>query len=64
MTKITINDTEYETEDLSENARAQLTSLQFVTTELEKLGAMTAALQTARNAYSNALQLELEEPNS
>ena len=52
MAKVTIDDTKYETDDMTENARAQLVSLQFVNNEIERLGALTAAMQTAANAYS------------
>jgi hypothetical protein len=60
MAKITINDKEYETDDMSENALAQLGSLQFATAELQRLEALVAAMQTARNAYAQALNTELE----
>ena len=56
MAKITIDDKEYETDDMSEDAKAQLQSLQFVANELTRLQMKTAALQTAQNAYGKALQ--------
>ncbi|MGZ5030265.1 MAG: hypothetical protein ACXV8I_06650, partial [Methylobacter sp.] len=40
---------------LSEEAKAQLASLQFVDAELQKLNAQAAVLQTARAAYAKAL---------
>jgi len=55
MAKVTIDDKEYETDDLSENARGQLASLQFVNVEIPRLEAKLAAMQTAANAYSVAL---------
>jgi hypothetical protein len=60
MSKITIDNEEYETDDLSDEANAQIQSLLFVTNELTRLEAKTAALQTARSAYSLALQNALK----
>jgi hypothetical protein len=60
MSKITIDNEEYETDDLSDEANAQIQSLLFVDNELTRLEAKTAALQTARSAYSQALQNELK----
>jgi hypothetical protein len=60
MTKVTIDDKEYETDDLSENAQAQLTALQFTNAEIQRLQALLAAMQTASNAYGKALQQELD----
>jgi 23S rRNA U2552 (ribose-2'-O)-methylase RlmE/FtsJ len=61
MAKITIDDKEYETDDMSEEAKAQLQSLQYVDNELQRVQLKTAALQTARNAYAKALQEALEQ---
>ena len=36
MAKVTIDDKEYETDDMSEDARAQLVSLQFVNSEIPR----------------------------
>ena len=55
MAKVTIDDKEYETEDMTEDAQAQLMSLQFVNGEVQRLQAKIAAMQTASNAYSVAL---------
>ena len=60
MAKITINNKEYEFEQLSKEAQAQVTSLQFVEAELQRLLAQEAVLRTARNAYSRTLQEELQ----
>ena len=59
MPKITIDNHSYDLDTLSDQARAPLQSLQFVDTELQRLQAQTAVLQTARMAYSNALQAAL-----
>ncbi len=59
MPNIKIDDKDYDLDTLSDEARAQLTSLQFVDAELQRLTAQTAVLQTARMAYSKALQAAL-----
>jgi hypothetical protein len=64
MSKITINEKEYETDDLSENAQAQLASVQFANNEIQRLQALLAAMQTASIAYGNALQEELDKADS
>ena len=55
MTTITIDDKEYDLDTLSEEAKAQLVSIQFVDQELQRVNAQAAVLQTARVAYSKAL---------
>ena len=61
MPKITVDDVEYNTEDLSDNGKAQLASLQFLETQLTKLQGEIAVYQTAKNAYINALKAELDK---
>jgi hypothetical protein len=56
MKKITIDSQDYNLESLSDDAKAQLTSLQFVDQELLRLQMQIAALQTARNTYAQALR--------
>ena len=56
---ITIDGTEYNVNDLSENAKAQIANLQVTDAEIEKLNQQLAIYQTARTAYARALQ---EEP--
>ena len=53
---ITIDDKDYDLESLSNEAKAQLASMQFCDQELSRLQAQAAALQTARMAYAKALQ--------
>ena len=55
MTDITIYNQTYDFESLSEDAKAQIASIQFVDAELQRLQAKAAALQTARSAYASAL---------
>ena len=59
MTTIKIDDKEYDTDKLSDEAKAQLVSLQFCDQELTRLQAQSAAYQTARMAYAKALQSAL-----
>lgn len=54
-----IDNVEYDTDKLSDDAKAQLVSLQFCDQELQRLQAQAAALQTARMAYAKALQSAL-----
>jgi hypothetical protein len=61
MAKITIDDKEYDTESMSEKALQQVQSLQYVNGQLMELQLRAAALQTARNAYANALKGILED---
>ena len=61
MAKITIDGTEYDTESMSEKALAQVQALQYVDNQLLQLQMRSAAYQTARGAYANALKRLLEE---
>jgi len=61
MLNIKIDDKEYDIATFSEEAQAQLASLQFVDGELKRLQGQIAALQTARIAYANALKAALPE---
>ena len=54
--KVTIDDKEYDLDKLSDDAKNQLVSLQYVDGELQKLNAQAAVLQTARIAYAQALK--------
>ena len=59
MPSINIDNVDYDTDKLSDEAKAQLVSLQFCDQELARLQAQTAAYQTARMAYAKALQAAL-----
>jgi hypothetical protein len=61
MTKITIDEKDYDVDDLSDEAKAQVVSLNFVDAELNRLQLKVAAMQTARNAYATALKSLLGE---
>lgn len=60
MPLINIDGIEYNTEDLSDNGKAQLASLQFLESQMSKLKLELAVYQTARNSYASALQNEIE----
>ena len=59
MPIIKIDNIDYDTDKLSDEAKAQLASIQFCDQELQRLQAQAAAIQTARMAYSKALQSAL-----
>jgi hypothetical protein len=59
MTTINIDNVDYDTDKLSDEAKAQLVSFQFCDQELARLQAQTAAIQTARISYAKALQAAL-----
>jgi len=59
MPTIRIDNQDYDLDTLSQAAKDQLQSLQFVDSELARLQAQAAVLQTARAAYSKALQAAL-----
>lgn len=54
--KINIDGIEYLVSDLSDGAKAQIQSLQFVEAEIRRLNAQIAVASTARLAYQNALK--------
>ena len=61
MPKIKIDDKEYDTDDLSDNAKAQVESLRFNDLHMQRLRNELAIADTARVAYTNALKVELEK---
>ena len=61
MATIKIDEKDYEVDDLSDEAKAQVISLNFVDAELNRLQLKVAAMQTARNAYATALKSLLGE---
>ncbi|HJU10987.1 MAG TPA: hypothetical protein VJ728_08920 [Candidatus Binataceae bacterium] len=63
MPKITIDGREYDSENLSDNAKQQLMNLTAVEAEIRHLQAQLAMFQTARSAYLSGLTAELaKEP--
>jgi hypothetical protein len=61
MPKITIDGTEYHTEDLSENGRAVLESLQFTEMQLQKVSKELKIYQLAQQTYAAALKVEVQK---
>ena len=61
MPKITVDGVDYNTEDLSDNGKAQLASLQFLEVQMSKLNNEIAVYQTARMSYVAALKGELDK---
>ena len=63
MPMVKIDGTEYDTETLSEVAKAQLMNLQVCDQKIAATQQEIAIQQTARNAYAQALQAELAKEN-
>ena len=61
MANVTIDGKDYEYDSLSDKAKANLKSLQYVQSELNRLSAQAAILKTAEKAYGDVLKSELEE---
>ena len=55
MSSITIDNKEYKLSDLSDEAKAQIGSIQVVDQKIADLNTQLAIMQTARNAYAQAL---------
>lgn len=53
---VTVDGVSYRLAELSQEAQAQVTSLQFVEAQIADMQAKLAVFQTARNAYQAALQ--------
>ena len=61
MAKITIDNKEYESDDFSDNTKANLVSLQFAKAEINRLEALLAIARTAEISYAKAVKGELEK---
>lgn len=61
MAIITIDGKEYDSDKLSDQTKAQLINLQFVDSELRRLQAQAAVLETARQVYVRALKDSMGE---
>ena len=60
MATITVDGTEYDSENISDEAKNQVASLQFVKNEIARLQAQLAVYKTAEVGYVNALKSNLE----
>ncbi|OYT91763.1 MAG: hypothetical protein CFE43_11725 [Burkholderiales bacterium PBB3] len=63
MPSINIDGTNYDLDNMSQAAKGQLASLQFVERELQRLGSEAAVYQTAKVAYIKALKEALVPPD-
>ena len=61
MATVTIDNKEYNVDDLSEDAKQLLSSLQFAQSEIQKIQGTLALLQTAASAYSMQLKQKLPQ---
>ena len=59
--KITIDGVDYKSDDLSDNAKAQLANIQFVDAQIQQLNNELAVADTARIGYANALKADLSK---
>lgn len=59
MASVNIDNKNYDLDSLPAKAKEQLAAIQFVDQELARMQAHAAALQTARNAYVQALKAAL-----
>ncbi|WP_306112499.1 DUF6447 family protein [Roseovarius sp. MMSF_3448] len=59
MATVTIDGKEYESETLPDAARSNLQNIQICDQKLAELKREQAIVQTARNAYANALKNDL-----
>ena len=57
--KITIDDVEYNLDELSDKVKDQLTNIQFVDIQIQQLSNELSVADTARIGYTNALKAEL-----
>ena len=62
QTKVTIDNIEYNISDLSDNAKSQMQGMQVAINEIKRLDIQKALVETARNAYGQALSADLPEP--
>ena len=60
MATVKIDGKDYDVDSLSDDAKKQLVSLQFVQSEISKLEGQIAVFKTAQAAYTKVLQSELE----
>ena len=61
MPKITVDEVEYNTEDLTETGKATLASLQFLESQMQKMRNEIAIYRTAQISYIAALKAGIEK---
>ena len=57
--KVKLDESVYDVENFSNEAKATLASLQFATTRIQELNNMQAILQRAKNSYVESLKKEV-----
>lgn len=57
--KFKLDGQEYDVENLSDQAKATLASLQFATTRIQELNNMQALLQRAKKSYMETIKQEM-----
>ena len=60
---VTIGNKEYNLDNLSEKAKAQLANLRVADKEISRLQVQIALVKTARRAYAQSLKTELPPEN-
>ncbi|WP_104019700.1 DUF6447 family protein [Roseovarius nitratireducens] len=55
MAKITVDGTEYDTDNLSDDVKRQVQNVSYCDRKIEELKNEAAVIQTARNAYARSL---------
>ena len=60
MPKITIDDIEFNSEDLSESAKLKLDSLKYLDNEMQKLETELSILKISKIVYSREMKRNLE----
>ena len=63
MAKITIDGTEYDSENLSEEGTKLFNNIRFVQNEIVRYKSLIAVNETASQVYVSALKKEIEESN-
>tara|TARA_B100001093_G_scaffold514661_1_gene589212 strand:- start:1300 stop:1536 length:237 start_codon:yes stop_codon:yes gene_type:complete len=60
MPRVTVDDIEYNTEDLTETGRATLASLQFLESQMQQMRNEMSVYRVAQLSYIAALKVEIE----
>ena len=61
MPNVNIDGTDYDLNDLNEEAKKQLANIQFAQSEIQRLNGLLAVMKTAAATYSSALKKELND---
>lgn len=63
MAKVSIDDVEYDTDEMSDTAKAQLQNVLFCDRKIADIKNEMVVLQTARSAYARNLSQQLQNGN-